>query len=408
MKLLDSMLPDFIKVGQLTIIDANGATHTYGPGGSDSPFSVIRLTDSSLYHKLFFNPELYAGEAYMKGTLICEQGGIRGLLEIFAHNRVRLRKQPTQKVLRKWMKRIKKWQQKNKLPEAAKNVQHHYDISNEFYKLFLDDDMNYSCAYYERPDMTLEQAQAAKKLHIASKLNLHPGKTVLDIGCGWGSMAIFLAENFDCYVTGITLSKEQQELAMERVREKGLMDKIDIQLKDYRNVEQKFDRVVSIGMFEHVGVVNYVEYFKKIKSILADDGCALLHSIGRKGRPGNTSAWMRKYIFPGGYAPSLSETFSEIEKSGLWVTDCEILRMHYAETLLEWERRFQNNRNTVLSMFDEEFCRMWEFYLVGCEYSFRYGKQINFQIQLTKNVDSLPLTRNYISEVEKSKSQLLK
>ena len=268
--------------------------------------------------------------------------------------------------------------------------------------------MNYSCAYYEHPDMTLEQAQVAKKLHIASKLNLQPGHSVLDIGCGWGSMAIFLAENFDCHVTGITLSKEQQELAIDRIKSKGLSDKIDIQLQDYRNVEQKFDRVVSIGMFEHVGVVNYLEYFRKIKNILNDDGCALLHSIGRKGKPGNTSAWMRKYIFPGGYAPSLSETFSEIEKAGLWVTDCEILRMHYAETLLEWERRFQSNRENVLSMFDEKFCRMWEFYLIGSEFSFRYGKQINFQIQLAKNVDSLPLTRNYIHEVETSKKHLIK
>lgn len=408
MKMLDSMLSDFVKVGQLTIIDANGETYVYGPGGVDTPHSIIRLTDKSLYHKLFFNPELYAGEAYMNGTLICEQGGIRELLGIFAQNRVRLRKQPTQKVLRKWMKKIKKWQQKNKVAQAEKNVQHHYDISNEFYKLFLDEDMNYSCAYFENSNMSLEQAQIAKQLHIASKLNLNSGNTVLDIGCGWGSMAIFLAENYDCHVTGITLSKEQQELALDRVKKKGLTNQIDIQLLDYRNVDEKFDRIVSIGMFEHVGVVNYLEYFRKIKSLLNDDGCALLHSIGRKGRPGNTSSWMRKYIFPGGYAPSLSETFSEIEKSGLWVTDCEILRMHYADTLLEWENRFQKNRDRVSDMFDEKFCRMWEFYLIGCEYSFRYGKQMNFQIQLSKNVNSLPLTRNYIFEAENSKSQLLK
>ena len=401
------MLSDFVQVGQLTIIDANNVTHVYGPGGENTPFSVIRLTDSSLNHKLFFNPELYAGEAYMNGTLICEQGGIRGLLEIFAHNRVKLRKQPTQKVIRRWTKRIKKWQQKNKQPAAQKNVQHHYDISNDFYQLFLDDDMNYSCAYYENSSMTLEQAQTAKKLHIASKLNLRSGNTILDIGCGWGSMAIFLAENFGCKVIGVTLSKEQQELAMQRVQARGLTNQVDIQLKDYRNVDKKFDRIVSIGMFEHVGVVNYLEYFRKIKNLLNDDGCALVHSIGRKGGPGNTGAWIRKYIFPGGYSPSLSETFSEIEKAGLWVTDCEILRMHYAETLLEWEKRFQNNREQVLKMFDDKFCRMWEFYLIVSEFSFRHGKHMNFQIQLTKNVDSLPYTRDYIGKVEHSKKHLI-
>ncbi len=408
MKLLDSMLCDFVRVGQLTIIDAKGDSHIYGNIEDNSPVSVIRLTDTSLYHKLFFNPELYAGEAYMDGTLVCEQRGIRGLLEIFAHNRVRLRKQPAQKVLRKWMKKIKKWQQRNKQPAAQKNVQHHYDISNEFYKLFLDDDMNYSCAYFENSNISLEHAQRAKQLHIASKLNLDSGNTVLDIGCGWGSMAIFLAENFGCNVTGVTLSKEQQELAIERVKAKGLSNKVDIQLRDYRDVDEKFDRVISIGMFEHVGVVNYLEYFKKIKYLLNDDGCAVVHSIGRKGGPGNTGKWVRKYIFPGGYSPSLSETFSEIEKSGLWVTDCEILRMHYAETLLEWENRFQKNRKLVSEMFDERFCRMWEFYLIVSEFSFRHGKHMNFQIQLTKNVGSLPYTRNYISETEKLNNKLLR
>ncbi len=400
MKLLDSMLSAFVKVGQLTIIDAQGNRHTYGPGGGDAPKATIQLTNEKLYNKLFLNPELYAGEAYMDGSLICEEGGIRGLLEVFAHNRSRLRNQPTQKVLRKWLKKVRKFHQRNKATASKKNVQHHYDLSNDFYRMFLDDDMNYSCAYFYHKGITLEQAQLAKKRHIASKLLLQPGLKVLDIGCGWGSMAIYLAEKFGCEVTGITVSEEQCSLARQRVKAHGLEHQVKIELLDYRDVSEKFDRVVSIGMFEHVGVAYYLEYFKTIKKILTDDGCALVHSIGRKGGPGPTAAWIRKYIFPGGYAPALSETFTEIEKSGLWVTDCEILRLHYAETLLEWDKRFQMNRSEISQLFDERFCRMWEFYLIISEFSFRYGKLMNFQIQLTKNKNSLPITRDYIQQTE--------
>ena len=400
MKLLDSMMANFVKVGQLTIIDVQGNTHVYGPGGNDSPSATIRITSEKLYHKLFLHPELYAGEAYMDGTLICEQGGIRGLLEVFANNRIRLRKQSTQKILRRWLKKIRKFHQRNKMTASRKNVQHHYDLSNEFYRLFLDEDLNYSCAYFQNSDMTLEQAQTAKKRHIASKLQLQPGMNVLDIGCGWGGMAMYLAEQFSCNVVGVTLSDEQYNLAKERVKLRGLEDKVQIKLMDYRDVSEKFDRIVSIGMFEHVGVAHYLEYFKTIKSLLVDDGCALVHSIGRKGGPGTTGAWIRKYIFPGGYSPALSETFSEIEKSGLWVTDCEILRLHYAETLLEWDKRFQKNRDKITQMFDERFCRMWEFYLIISEFSFRYGKHMNFQIQLSKKVGSLPVTRDYMQNTE--------
>ncbi len=400
MKLLDSMLSEFVKAGQLTVIDANDKKYIYGEWGANLPTAVIRLKNEKLYTKLFINPELYAGEAYMNGELICEQGGIRGLLEIFALNRTRLRKQPGQKILRRWFKKIRKYHQRNEAESSRNNVHHHYDLSNEFYRLFLDDDLNYSCAYYRNDSMTLEQAQKAKQKHIACKLMLTPGQTVLDIGCGWGSMAIYLAEHFGCDVTGITLSQQQYSLATERVLRRNLSDKVKIELMDYRDVTKKFDRIVSIGMFEHVGVAHYLEYFKKIKSLLNDDGCALVHSIGRKGGPGTTGAWMRKYIFPGGYSPALSETFSEIEKAGLWVTDCEILRLHYARTLLEWNKRFQANRHKVAIMFDERFCRMWEFYLVISELSFRYGKHMNFQIQLSKNVNSLPLTRDYIHSAE--------
>jgi cyclopropane-fatty-acyl-phospholipid synthase len=398
MKLLNSMMAGFVKVGQLTIIDADGAAHVHGPGGY--PSATIRLTDKKLYRTLFLNPELRAGEAYMDGTLICEGGGIRDLLEVFAYNRDGLRKHPGQKVLKGWLKKIRRYHQRNVASASRKNVQHHYDLSNDFYHLFLDEDLQYSCAYWPRKDMTLEQAQEAKKAHIAAKLNLKSGDRVLDIGCGWGGMAIYLAQNFDVNVVGVTLSDEQHALAVKRVQEAGLTDKVDIRLQDYRDVNGPFDAVVSVGMFEHVGIAHYLEYFSKIRDVLTDDGCALVHSIGRKGGPGTTGAWIRKYIFPGGYSPALSETFAEIEKSGLWVTDCEILRLHYAETLLEWDKRFQANRDKVIEMFDEKFARMWEFYLIVSEFSFRHGKHMNFQIQLSKDVNALPMARNYMRDVE--------
>lgn len=399
MKLLNSMMSRFVKVGQLTIIDAEGGRHVHGPGGH--PSATIRLTDKKLYRQLFLNPELRAGEAYMAGTLVCEAGGIRELLEVFAYNRDGLRGHPVQKVLKNTLKKMRKWHQRNKTTASRKNVQHHYDLSNEFYSLFLDEDLQYSCAYWPNTDISLEEAQRLKKAHIAAKLHLSPGMRVLDIGCGWGGMAIYLAQNFGCEVVGVTLSDEQHALGVARVKAAGLEDRVDIRLQDYRHIDESFDRIVSVGMFEHVGVTHYLEYFSKIETLLKPNGSALIHSIGRKGGPGTTGAWIRKYIFPGGYSPALSETFAEIEKAGLWVTDCEILRLHYAETLLEWDKRFQVNRAQVADMFDESFCRMWEFYLVVSEFSFRHGKHMNFQIQLAKDVNALPVTRDYMLDVER-------
>lgn len=401
MKMLNTMMAHFVKVGQMTIIDANGNTHIHGPGGDGSPHATVKLHDKTLHKSLFLNPELRAGEAYMDGTLTIEDGGsIRDLLEIFAHNRDGLRKHPLQKALKGYLKKIRRWHQRNKTTTSRKNVQHHYDLSNDFYKLFLDDDLQYSCGYWPQADITLEEAQRLKKAHIAAKLNLKPGMKVLDIGCGWGGMAIYLAQNFDCDVVGVTLSDEQHALARVRVENAGLSDRVDIRLQDYRDVTETFDVVVSVGMFEHVGIAHYQEYFSAIRERLTDDGCALVHSIGRKGGPGTTGAWIRKYIFPGGYSPALSETFAEIEKAQLWVTDCEILRLHYAETLLEWDRRFQTNRAKAAEMFDEKFCRMWEFYLIVSEFSFRHGKHMNFQIQLSKSVGALPMARDYMIETE--------
>lgn len=399
MKLLNKMMTRFVKQGQLTIIDVDGNRHVHGPGGE--PSATVRLTDKKLYKSLFFNPELKAGEAYMDGTLICEEGGIRGFLKLFSINASNLRGQGHQKRLRKFYKKVKRFHQSNTLITAKQNVAHHYDISNDMYKLFLDEDMQYSCGYHATPETTLAEAQRAKKAHVAAKLNLKPGNTVLDIGCGWGGLALYIAENFDVHVTGVTLSKEQHALATARIAERGLEGKVEFVLSDYRDLTGPYDRIVSYGMFEQVGVPHFLEFFTKVSDLMADDGCMLLHSIGRKGGPGSTARWIRKYIFPGGYSPALSETLAEIEKSGLWVTDIEILRIHYAETLRYWDDNFQANRAKVAAMFDERFCRMWEFYLIVSEYSFRYSKNMNFQIQLSKSVNALPITRDYMIEAER-------
>lgn len=396
MRLLDAMMRRFVTTGQLTIIDHKGARHDYGPGGE--PSATVRLTDPKLYRRLFLNPELYAGEAYMDGTLIVEDGGIRGFLEVFAHNRDGLRKGPVRQRIKRVQKTFRRTMQRNKREASSKNVEAHYDLSNDLYRLFLDEDMQYSCAYWPEYGMTLEQAQLAKKRHIAAKLRLEPGHRVLDIGCGWGGMAMHLAKEHDVQVVGVTLSNDQYALARERVEAAGLQDRVEIRLQDYRDCKGPYDRVVSVGMFEHVGVGHYAEFFGQIRDVLTDDGCALVHSIGRKGGPGTTGKWIRKYIFPGGYSPALSETYAEIEKAGLWVTDMEILRLHYAWTLAEWEKRFQANRDAVVAMKDERFARMWEFYLVISEFSFLYGKHMNFQIQLTKDVHALPPTRNYMMD----------
>ncbi len=398
MYMLRTMMKRFVKIGQLTIVDVDGEAHEFGPGGV--PSVRVKLHDKKLYRDLFLNPELRAGEAYMDGSLTVEQGSIRDFLTLFAINADNLRAHPLQKSIRKFYKRIKRYHQRNFKKAAKTNVQHHYDLSNEFYQLFLDDDMQYSCAYFEHDDMTLAQAQLAKKRHIAAKLDLRAGHRVLDIGCGWGGMAIYLAQNFDVHVTGVTLSTQQHKLAVERVVKAGLTSKVDILLQDYRDLAGPFDRIVSVGMFEHVGVPQYGEFFSKVHELLTDDGVMLLHSIGRKGGPGSTARWIRKYIFPGGYSPALSETIAVIEKSGLWVTDMEILRLHYAKTLRHWDKRFAANRDKVSSMMDEKFCRMWEFYLIISELSFVYGKNMNFQIQLTKDRHALPITRDYMAEAE--------
>ena len=400
MLLLDRAMKQFVKSGSLRITDADGTLHDYE--GEAGPHAAIRLTDKRLHTALVFTPELSTGEAYVDGTLILEEGTLRDFLALYAINKANFPKPPMRRALKPLVKKMRRLFKKNTLAKSVKNVAHHYDISNELYSLFLDDDLNYSCAYFRDPADTLEIAQRNKLRHIAAKLDLKPGQRVLDIGCGWGSMAMYLAEAAGVEVTGITLSVEQHALATKRAAERGLGTRVKFELMDYRHMTGSFDRIVSVGMFEHVGVRHYEEYFAQIGRLLTPDGVALVHTIGRRGGPSSTGPWIEKYIFPGGYSPSLSEMTSAVEASKLWVTDVEVWRLHYAETLKEWERRFQANRAAIAALLDERFCRMWEFYLVTSEYSFRHLKHVVFQVQITKALETLPVTRDYISEAEQA------
>jgi len=396
---LSHMLKSFVRTGTLTVIDAEGKKHTFG--GSLGPKVTMRLTDPKLYKSLFFNPELAAGEAYMDGRMTFEDSTLRDFLTLFSVNRLTLGSYPLQKVLRKISRGLKRFQQSNPIGKAEKNVAHHYDIGNEFYRLFLDKGMQYSCAYFTGENDTLEDAQQNKLRLIASKLNLRPGQRVLDIGSGWGDMALYLARIADVSVLGVTLSKEQCALANARAKQLALADRVRFELRDYRHVNETFDRIVSVGMFEHVGVQHYGEFFAKVNQLLEPNGVMLLHSIGHMSPPGTASPWLRKYIFPGAYSPALSEVFTAVEQNSLWVTDLELLRVHYAKTLAQWERRFQANRAEIARMYDERFCRMWEFYLISAEMMFRTGSQLVFHMQLTKQRDAVPIIRDYITDMQR-------
>jgi cyclopropane-fatty-acyl-phospholipid synthase len=401
---LSHMLKSFIRTGTLKVIDADGKTHVFG--GTPGPEVTMRLTDPRLYKMLFFNPELAAGEAYMDGRMSFENSTLRDFLTLFSVNRLSLGSYPLQKVLRTISRGLKRFQQSNPVGKAQKNVAHHYDIGNDFYRLFLDKGMHYSCAYFMNDDNTLEEAQRNKLRLIASKLNLKTGQRVLDIGCGWGDMALYLARMENVSVLGVTLSKEQCSLANEKAKQLGLADRARFELRDYRNVSERFDRIVSVGMFEHVGVHHYGEFFAKVNQLLTDDGLMLLHSIGHMSPPGTASPWLRKYIFPGAYSPALSEVFTSVEQNSLWVTDLEFLRLHYAKTLAHWEQRFQTNRALVAQMYDERFCRMWEFYLISAEMMFRTGSQLVFHMQLAKKRDAAPIVRDYVTDVQRAYSRL--
>jgi cyclopropane-fatty-acyl-phospholipid synthase len=388
-----------IRVGALTVVDAYGKTHRFA--GAPGPAATVRLHDPALHTRLPLNPYLAAGEAYMDGTLTVEDGTIYDALELACRNGAALDNYLFTRLQTALKGLLNVFHTYNPVGRAQRNVAHHYDLSGALYDLFLDQDRQYSCAYFVTDNDSLDVAQDNKKLHLASKLLLEPGQKVLDIGSGWGGLALYLARLAGVDVTGVTLSVEQQKVAETRARAAGLGDHVRFHLRDYREEPGKYDRIVSVGMFEHVGVGHYREFFTKVRDLLTDDGVMLLHSIGRAGRPEATNPWIRKYIFPGGYTPALSEVMSAVEKVGLWVTDIEVLRLHYASTLREWRRRFEANRDKVRALYDERFCRMWEFYLAGSELSFRYLGNMVFQMQLSRRLDSVPLTRDYIADFER-------
>lgn len=387
-----------VQHGSLSVSTAGGARFTVGDGIGEPV--AIQFADRAAERRLLVNPSLAFGELFMNGRLVVTQGSIYDVLKIIASNLKQLEPHGIAKALTRVRTALRPVQQRNIGNRSVRNVAHHYDLDGRLYNLFLDVDRQYSCAYFERPGDTLDDAQLAKKRHIAAKLLVKPGHRVLDIGSGWGGLALYLANLCGADVTGVTLSQEQLEIATARAREEGLAKHVNFRLQDYRAVPEQYDRIVSVGMFEHVGVGYYNAFFCKAAALLADSGVMLLHSIGRVDGPGATNPWMQKYIFPGGYAPALSEVLPAIERAGLIVTDIEILRLHYAETLKAWRQRFLARRSEARALYDERFCRMWEFYLAACECAFRYSGLIVFQIQLAKRQDAVPLTRDYIGACE--------
>ncbi|WP_265515563.1 SAM-dependent methyltransferase [Nitratireductor luteus] len=399
-RLLANFAGRLIRTGSMKITDADGAVHEYGDGTGAPVHLVIHSRRSE--RAIALDPMLAVPECYMEGELDIVEGDVLGLLQIAYQNMDRNGAEAMMMRLGQAARfLVRRFHQFNPAGRSRRNVQRHYDLSGALYRLFLDEDMQYSCAYFENPDMSIDEAQLAKKRHIAAKLALEPGQKVLDIGSGWGGLGLYLAEKFDAEVLGVTLSDEQHSVADQRTKAAKLSGKARFEIADYRSLTGPFDRIVSVGMFEHVGINHYRTFFDKCAKLLRDDGVMLLHTIGRTSGPSITNPFIRKYIFPGGYIPSLSEVTPAIEKSGLIVTDVEILRLHYAETLRHWRERFMANREKAVEIYDERFARMWEFYLAGSEASFRWQDMVVFQIQLAKKRETLPLTRDYIGETEK-------
>jgi cyclopropane-fatty-acyl-phospholipid synthase len=395
-RLLQILLGHFIRRGNLRLTTSRGTVLNFGDGTGKAV--AMRFTSRAAEWGILRDPELRFGEAYMDGSLVVEEGTIADVLKLVLGQPVEA---PTWSRLQ-WMLRYlrRRWNQFNPRRRAQRNVAHHYDLDGRLYSLFLDADRQYSCGYFESPDQSLDDAQLAKKRHLAAKLLLQPGQRVLDIGCGWGGLALYIAELTGASVTGVTLSQEQLAIANSRAAEKNLAAQAQFRLQDYRDINEKFDRIVSVGMFEHVGVSHYNTFFEKCAAMLKDDGVMVLHSIGRSEGPGVTNPWISKYIFPGGYIPAVSEVMHAIQRSGLLICDLEILRLHYAETLKAWRERFLAHRDEVERIYDRRFVRMWEFYLASSEMAFREQNMMVMQYQLTKRQGITPMTRDYIGRAE--------
>ncbi|MCW8309352.1 cyclopropane-fatty-acyl-phospholipid synthase family protein [Acidiphilium sp. PA] len=392
-----ALLKTVIRSGGLCIIDSTGRPHLIGDGSP--PLVAVRVASRRTDFQLALNPSLMIGEAYMDGTLTIDSGSLYDFIDILARNMAHQDDNAWMALLGRGRRLIKQY---NPIAKARRNVATHYDLSGDLYRLFLDNDQQYSCAYFRTPDDTLEQAQENKKRHIAAKLILdRPGLKILDIGSGWGGLALYLARVADADVTGLTLSVEQHKVSQDRAAAAGLADRVRFELRDYRQETGHYDRIVSVGMFEHVGKRNYNDFFRVLGNLLNPDGVALLHAIGDAGIPGAINPFIRKHIFPGADAPSLSELFTSVEASGLFTTDLEILRLHYAETLLRWRQRVAVHRSEIVDIYDERFFRMWEFYLTLCEIGFRRRTNMVFQLQLAKTWDRVPITRDYMFDAER-------
>lgn len=400
-RLLHRLLKRVIVDGALRVTTASGQVISVGSTPPHKPPISVRIASEAAQRRILLDPELKLGEAYMDGDLVMEEGSVADLLDLLMSQPATFNPSASAKVLYFARRLGRRAAQFNPRGRSQRNVAHHYDIDGRLYALFLDHDRQYSCAYFEHPGQSLDDAQLAKKRHIAAKLVLdRPGLSVLDIGSGWGGLGLYLAGTAGANVSGVTLSREQLGVARHRAAERGLADRVGFELRDYRDVEGPFDRIVSVGMFEHVGVDHFGEFFRKVHALLKSDGVMLLHAIGRSDPPGVTNPFISKYIFPGGYIPALSEVLTHVERSGLVVTDVELLRLHYAETLKAWRQRFLARWEEAVRLTDERFCRMWEFYLAASEMGFRHQGLNVFQIQLARRQEAVPLTRGYIEEAE--------
>ncbi|MBO9463314.1 class I SAM-dependent methyltransferase (plasmid) [Labrenzia sp. 5N] len=397
--ILDRALRRIARAGTVWLRLPDGETRRYGSGVLEC---AIALHDWPTLRRIALNPDLALGEAWMDGTLTVEQGDLYDFLALCLSNIGRGPGPWSRRVHKRLRMMGRRFLMHNPVGRAQKNVAHHYDLGDDLYELFLDPERQYSCAYFKTPADSLETAQEQKMRRIAAKLQLAPGQQVLDIGSGWGGLGLYLARTTGANVTGVTLSVEQQKYSAARARREGLDKWARFELRDYRHETGPYDRIVSVGMFEHVGASHYSEYFAKVASLLTNDGVALVHTIGSVAEPAAPHPWLRKYIFPGGYIPSLSEIAPAIEHAGLIVTDLEVLRLHYAETLKAWRERFLARRTEATALYDERFCRMWEFYLAACEAGFRFNGLVVFQIQLTRRFDSLPWTRGYVDAEERT------